>query len=726
MADLKTLKDVRFLQKELKSVDVEDQVKICKIFKQLSKLPVSVDILQATGIGKLVNNYRKCGGKVTDYSRFLVQKWKDVLIKETQSKGKHGHHGNGGNHSESEDDREEEEEEREPHHQTIGKDRKEEGKSPKKNKYSSPMKGLPSKDRQSSYRNELPSKGSEDSHKKQLSNKTRDDSSKGGLPNMARYGSPQEALPNKARYGSPKDGLPNKVKHGSPMKDVKSLGKHKHDRHYEQDNDVNHEPTKLKMSHDFQTDVYLKPPQKDNDHKFKVKKSRESMQDYARNDDIQVTEKSTQQHELKKKDTEVVKKSATKRKLPKKVNKEEITHDSGMSFAECLNLDAPVPKKVIKQDKVKVTIVPMSSTSHAEQFLSETVTKETDVQYPVKKHKEKKKHKHKHKEHGKEGREKKHKRRHGEKSVDGVERQDDRIKNRSSDGKKRKEEVMSPDQSMTKKLKNMTSPTDFSGSLPSLTLNPDYKPLRLPQLDDLPRRKTFGMDDAALTTVSLTSKQSRTKVFSGRARLNVYDHVPSLYDTCMRVLCDNIDLLEDVGGVPFDILQPVLERCTAEQLFRLEDFNPHFLEDTEDLWHKHVCRDFKGSIPDEFETWREVYLRKIDERKVRLEKITANIQASMAQKRPERQLKLAFMSGPAKPPREVQRRQARLGTAGPVSQHKSPHKPSASAFKPRMSGSGGSFRESHSGADGPRAVKPVKIIPPMMMKSLKMMRGLKR
>ena len=32
--------------------------------------------------------------------------------------------------------------------------------------------------------------------------------------------------------------------------------------------------------------------------------------------------------------------------------------------------------------------------------------------------------------------------------------------------------------------------------------------------------------------------------------------------------------LDEVGGVPADILMPVLERCTPSQLFHLEDYNP--------------------------------------------------------------------------------------------------------------------------------------------------------
>lgn len=34
----------------------------------------------------------------------------------------------------------------------------------------------------------------------------------------------------------------------------------------------------------------------------------------------------------------------------------------------------------------------------------------------------------------------------------------------------------------------------------------------------------------------------------------------------------------------------------------------HFLENTDQLWKLHCEREFKGSEPDEFETYRELYL----------------------------------------------------------------------------------------------------------------------
>lgn len=35
----------------------------------------------------------------------------------------------------------------------------------------------------------------------------------------------------------------------------------------------------------------------------------------------------------------------------------------------------------------------------------------------------------------------------------------------------------------------------------------------------------------------------------------------------------NFLAIDEVGGVPFEILEPVLERCTPEQLYRIEQCN---------------------------------------------------------------------------------------------------------------------------------------------------------
>ncbi|XP_070533604.1 elongin-A-like [Ptychodera flava] len=610
MADVKTTKDVQILQKALYACGTEDEVKILKIIKQLSKLPVSIAILQSTGVGKQVNKYRKWGGRVTDYARTLVHRWKEMLLTETQSNEEGNYEGN---QCDSRSHVEDSEDQRLVHHQSYpGKEKKRDDKTRVKDER-----------RKSSKSTELC--------------------------------------------------------HSEKSKTEKTAMK----RHVETERFTNDSAGTSDHRHEKSNSVQLKKSSK----------------------------------------TEPVKKKAKV-----KVRDEEVSYEStGMSFLECLNLDTPKKgKKLLKQDKVKTTVVSSSNAATDSEFHSNQQGAKHDQHSG--KRKDKKKHKHKRKERFAGSRDDAgtHKvRETSGRSGSVMEKNStDCSGSKTSREMKRKLEIPTVDESRAKKAKeSVTSPLDIN--MPAI--NPDYKPLRLPQLDT-PKRRTAGLDEAALTAMS-TSKQSRTKVFSGRARNIIYDHVPSLYDMCMRVLCDNIDALEDVGGIPYDILSPVLEKCTVDQLFTLEDYNPHFLEDTDQLWKRHCERDFRREEPDEFETWRELYLRKLDERKVKLEKITANIAASMAQKKPERQLKLAFMSGPAKPPREVFRKQAKLGTAGPVSQHKTPQRSSSQRSHSTVSHTSSSSSGSIHGGDAiaaSRPPKPVKIVAPMMMKSLKMMKRLKR
>lgn len=82
--------------------------------------------------------------------------------------------------------------------------------------------------------------------------------------------------------------------------------------------------------------------------------------------------------------------------------------------------------------------------------------------------------------------------------------------------------------------------------------------------------------------------------------------------------------LEFTGGVPFDILKPVLERATADQLFVLEHYNPYLMEDTDVLWKYHSNREFKKNERQEMESWREMYMV------IRIKSIMKKFQASKA------------------------------------------------------------------------------------------------
>ncbi|CAG02320.1 unnamed protein product, partial [Tetraodon nigroviridis] len=160
-------------------------------------------------------------------------------------------------------------------------------------------------------------------------------------------------------------------------------------------------------------------------------------------------------------------------------------------------------------------------------------------------------------------------------------------------------------------------------------------------------------EDAGFTGKRLNSKMV---VFSG-SKTSYLPRMMTLQEQCIRVLQNNIDSIGEVGGVPFDILEPVLERCTPEQLYRIEQSNQWFIEDSDELWMRHCQREFKRETPQEYESWRELYLRLHDEREERLKLLTHNISTAHANKPKARQVKMAFVDSVAKPPRDVRRRQ---------------------------------------------------------------------
>nr|CAH7744675.1 unnamed protein product [Callosobruchus chinensis] len=190
----------------------------------------------------------------------------------------------------------------------------------------------------------------------------------------------------------------------------------------------------------------------------------------------------------------------------------------------------------------------------------------------------------------------------------------------------------------------------MSSLLPEIT--PNYRPLGLP-LDSQQKRFEKMTDDEALSRV-MTNKNYRTKVYSGN---KMFGKVDTLFDLCVRILQDNIDALEYTGGVPYSILKPVLEKATPDQLFNMEHHNPYLIEETDELWQLHCQKEFRTKKREELESWREMYMRCLDEREARLNAITANIKQAQDKSIPVRTTKLAYVDSVVKPPRNIARKQ---------------------------------------------------------------------
>ncbi|XP_009465311.1 PREDICTED: transcription elongation factor B polypeptide 3-like [Nipponia nippon] len=230
-------------------------------------------------------------------------------------------------------------------------------------------------------------------------------------------------------------------------------------------------------------------------------------------------------------------------------------------------------------------------------------------------------------------------------------------------------------------------------------------------------------------TVQFTGRRlnSKMQVYSG-SKTVCLSKMLTLYEQCIRVLQNNIDSLHEVGGVPFEILEPVLTRCTPEQLFRIEEFNPTFTEESDHLWKKHCQRDFRNESLLEYESWREMYLRLFNQREEKLKMLTKNILSAQSEKPKGRQVKMAYVTSAAKPPRNIRRQQEIHGTAGPVA-HLHPIEKCKTRIpesRDRNNTSSNLIPTSNSGSSSiinQDGKKPIKKIAPIMRKTLKALKN---
>ncbi|CAK1579365.1 unnamed protein product [Parnassius mnemosyne] len=267
---------------------------------------------------------------------------------------------------------------------------------------------------------------------------------------------------------------------------------------------------------------------------------------------------------------------------------------------------------------------------------------------------------------------------------------------------------------------SLLAPTAKLAPLPPLEISalpeisPNYRPLPPPKL--LPH---FTDEDAMNQVIS--SKNQRTKVYSGN---KVLGKIPTLYEMCVHILQEHIDALEYTGGVPYEILKPVVDKATPQQLFMLEHYNPYLMEDTDHLWQKFCEKHFRNKQRQELETWREMYMRCQEEQEYRLKSLTENIKiAQEAKKAPIKQTKMAYVDTIVKPPRNIARKQALHGTA-----HASSASPAA-----RVASLASAPNVLRGGSVRPPAAAPVSTSTfskpkkaPLMQKALQFMRGRKR
>jgi elongin-A len=247
----------------------------------------------------------------------------------------------------------------------------------------------------------------------------------------------------------------------------------------------------------------------------------------------------------------------------------------------------------------------------------------------------------------------------------------------SSTGSKSKETFKKPTKSLTTPPKLLVQKPkleplpDIVNDLPSDVSIPEYRPAPLnAAVKDYINSSVLGsqymrpqprnQSDAELLTESFSSKANRTRVFSGN---RVQKSVPSLFEMCIRILQENIDFLTETGGVPFDILRPVLERAKPEQLALIEYYNSYLLDESDVLWEPHCKRKFRIRQREEMETWREMYERCTREDEEKLSRLTRNIKQQ--QEKADgvvQKTMMAFVDTVAKAPRNIRHKQEIFGT----------------------------------------------------------------
>ncbi|XP_054654990.1 elongin A, like [Dunckerocampus dactyliophorus] len=172
----------------------------------------------------------------------------------------------------------------------------------------------------------------------------------------------------------------------------------------------------------------------------------------------------------------------------------------------------------------------------------------------------------------------------------------------------------------------------------------------------------FGDQYEECTVFTGQRLNKKMQVYSGTKTIFL-PAMMSLYQQCIRMLQNNINLLYETGSVPFEILEPVLERCTPEQLLRIEECNPVYIGVTDNLWGKHCQRDFKDAKLQQYESWKEMYIRLSEERERKFQRLAKKIVLDHSKKPKGRQVKMAFIHTVAKPPRHVRIQQEIHGTA---------------------------------------------------------------
>ena len=142
--------------------------------------------------------------------------------------------------------------------------------------------------------------------------------------------------------------------------------------------------------------------------------------------------------------------------------------------------------------------------------------------------------------------------------------------------------------------------------------------------------------------------------------------IPSLRDSALRICIKNANNFISLGDLPFLLVKPILEACSATQLALLEDQSPHLREDTQQFWSRHVAERFRRSVEKrDGEDWRDVYDRLKLEENERLESATARLREKNGKLKEAKLAKRIVVIDPRKTPVNGVKRPNPLGSMKP-------------------------------------------------------------
>ncbi|XP_039435104.1 transcription elongation factor B polypeptide 3 [Culex pipiens pallens] len=674
-----------------KSIDraLNDESRLLHCIAKLYRLPVSVQHLQETGIGRTVNGLRKYDGEVGVAAKALVSKWKSMVAAEESEDGGGGEQQSGGNnHYDQQQDEDDEDDEdnydesrlqvdeqpqEEEANEDSDQDMHENHESPRQEARREEYQQVEEEEEEeveSEEESAKVSKHKQEEHRKSSSSKSRDRHEKESTNHHSSSSSKSHSSSSSSKKSSSERDKKDKHKSGSERKSSSQQSSGKESSHSSSreksgsssSSNKHHSSTKVSSGKE-DSNGYKKEESKkrrteeqdDLNNSKKVKKDESSEKSNSKSSSRSSKSSSSSSSKDKSKkssSSEKKRESSSKEKSPRSDNEEEAEEEEGLdssagaSFADALAMigmpsSSSSSKKKSSSDKPKKSSSSSMPPPAAKARSEKSSSRSSSSSSKSSRHK-------------------------GSSSPQSTASSSGYSSSSSSSTVAATAPASLLDRNVA--LDPLPEASEIVEALP--IISPHYKPMPLNQTvmgcvfgstAGKPPRSHLTEEEAL--GHSMQSKNQRTKVYSGVKTYN--GKVPSLFDSCIRMLQENIDLLDVTGGVPFDLLKPVLDRASPEQLMNLEHYNPYLMEDSDVLWEQHCRRQFRTQKrkEEECESWREMYMRCSEERDAKLRSLTQNIKMSQAEKvAPVRKTQLAYVDSAVKPPRSIISKQARYGT----------------------------------------------------------------